>query len=228
MKRKIILMGGKTHVVSLPATFVKTNNIRKGDEINLEVDGNNLKLTAENVSKTNEVTIEITDENMIEPSLNLFYALGVDQIKILCNPELLDQIKESIEDFFGLEIITESPKGCIIKSLAIIMPDIDNFVNQCFFKVASAETPQKVLAAKKTINYCLRVLSKMQTKKAYSYLRILSYLKQSFNLDKELIENLRILAFKFDCSTALKLRCSNIPSSAKELLDVIIGMNIAS
>ena len=34
MKRNIILMGGKTHVISLPLKWVKKYGIKKGEDIN--------------------------------------------------------------------------------------------------------------------------------------------------------------------------------------------------
>ncbi len=226
MKRKIILIGKKTHVISLPTKFVKSNNIQKGQEINLEIDGNQLNLTTENISKEKEISINLENENLIKSSLNLFYSLGIDKLKIICHPLLQTKIKASIEDFFGLEIIKETKNYCVIQSFTFNIPNINNFINQCYYKTQLANTTKKQLKAKEYINLCLRHLSKQQTRQSYNYTRILTTLKHSFHLNQNLLEQLRVLTFKFNLEQALKLRCENLPQEAKDILDVIISLNL--
>lgn len=224
MKRKIMLIGGKTCVVSIPAEFVRNNELKKGDEVSLNLDGNQLQLTTNNLTNTKEISINLDNEKYINQTLTLFYTLGIDQIKINCNSKILEKIENQLESFFGLEIIKYLPQGCIIKSMVIAIPDIDNLLNQCFYKTAKANSQTKIKSTTQTINHLQRYLTKLQTKKANYYLRILAQLK--FLMNESLIEDLRILTFKFNLEDALELRNSNIPKNAKELLDIIIEMNL--
>ena len=66
--RKLIKFGESSHVISLPASWIRKNNLKKGDHIYFEENGNNeLVITAE-IKKfepeQQEITIDIDGKDL--------------------------------------------------------------------------------------------------------------------------------------------------------------------
>ena len=62
MKRSVILMGGKTYIVSLPAPWIKRYGIKKGTELDVEESGSSIIIsTKSGVSIPERFEIDITD-----------------------------------------------------------------------------------------------------------------------------------------------------------------------
>lgn len=140
MKRKLIQMGGRTMVVSLPSPWVKKYNLKKGDEIDLEEKGKNLILGFETKKeiKGQEITIHIPSSDLfMERSLHVWYRRGYDKIIITFDEkDVLRKIKVTIKKLLGFEIINESDKSCIIKAVATGMEEeFDNILRRIFLSL---------------------------------------------------------------------------------------------
>ena len=59
MKRKIIQLAGKTHVVSLPSKYVKKYGLKKGDEVDVEERGAQIVLSHGRETAIEKVTIDL-------------------------------------------------------------------------------------------------------------------------------------------------------------------------
>lgn len=141
MKRKLIQMAGKTMVVSLPADWVKKYNLKKGDEIELNKEGKLITISIDKDYRTeNEISINLpAEEEFLERMLHINYILGYDQIKLSFEDKnVIKQIKQSIKNLLGFEIIQETQNTCVIKSVTTEMgEEFDNVLRRIFFSLIS-------------------------------------------------------------------------------------------
>ncbi len=121
--RKLIKFGNSSHVVSLPKAWTEKNNLKKGDTIYLEENGNNeLILTKE---KNNikipfkKITIDITrkDNKPIQREIVSAYVGNYRQIIIIGDNlnERADFIRETLHNFIALEIIEQTNDRIVAK-----------------------------------------------------------------------------------------------------------------
>lgn len=125
MKRKINLVGQNTLTVSLPKKWVEKNNIKKGDEIELNEDNNKLIICSEVSDSIKEISFNITPYgNMIGRVVGALYKSGYDKIHLTFdNPEILNSIKKELtKGFIGMDMINHTSKSCVIESMAKIDP----------------------------------------------------------------------------------------------------------
>src|SRR3989344_4278822 len=88
MKRKINLVGPNTLTVSLPAKIVKKLNLKKGDELELIEEGNNIVLSSDiNSSEEKSITIDITglSYSSMWRCIRSAYCIGFTKIEIVFN-----------------------------------------------------------------------------------------------------------------------------------------------
>ncbi|MDD5193227.1 MAG: hypothetical protein PHF67_01435 [Candidatus Nanoarchaeia archaeon] len=178
VKRKIVKQGAATMMVSLPAKWIKKNNLSKGDEIDIEDKGNAILIQAEPQSSEKETEINISSltESSIRVIITNCYRLGYNKIKIsFNNPLAIKIISEVINNkLIGFEITKKTEKYCEIEN--ITEPSKDQFDNifskillniEELFEIAEAnlkgerkeflETENKI---QQFDNFCRRVIIK--------------------------------------------------------------------
>jgi hypothetical protein len=123
MKRKINLVGQNTLTVSLPSKWVSSHNIKKGDEINLDEDGQQLILSiGEKQGREKEIDIKVDSGNWryIRLILGSIYKKGYTTIRVSFDKEdVFKQIEKSVNFLMGFEIFEHKPGFCLIKCMAI-------------------------------------------------------------------------------------------------------------
>ncbi len=120
IKRKIVLHGPSTLTISLPATWVKKFNIKKGDELNIEEHGRELRINLEKEFSLEKKEICVGDlKRLGKTSLTASYRQGYDEIKMSYNdPQYLSVIQTLLsKETTGFEIIKQSRNYCLIKDL---------------------------------------------------------------------------------------------------------------
>jgi len=126
-KRKLVKLGTNTLMVSLPAKWVRKNSLKKGDELFVKDNMNQLILTSEKQTTLNQATVKYDSGQT--PSKRLFllpYIRGYDRIKICYeNPDIVDFVEKNMYILTGFEIV-EQKKDCMILS-AIAKVDDANF-----------------------------------------------------------------------------------------------------
>ncbi len=181
MKRKLIQMAGKTMLVSLPADWVKKYNLKKGEEIDLEEKGNQIVLSQKKAIEVEEVKVDLRGHpSFVKRNLNTFYREGYDKIEFVYdNPSIIDEIQEAVDNSLpGFEILSQTSKGCVIKSIA--NPEESEFDstlrrlflvalamgNESFEAVSKGNISElekiknKEMTTNKLANYCQRFLNK--------------------------------------------------------------------
>lgn len=138
-RRKVIQHGPSTHIISLPAEWVKKNNIQKGDD--LVVEQNGWELLVSTNARAPELEIE-QDVSKLTPYLvtRLLardYQKGYDEIKLVHNdPEILGAIKDKVQDLMGFEIIEQDDEMCLIQTVTRSLEiDFDNSLRKAFLIV---------------------------------------------------------------------------------------------
>jgi len=127
--RKIIKFGNSSFVVSLPAAWIKKNNIKKGDSIFFEESNNSdLIFRPNNITTTIKKRIVITATDKSFPDLNR--EIISNYIKGFAVLEIIDEnmltrskdIKDLLQNLIGIEILEQTQKRLIAKDLI----DIDS------------------------------------------------------------------------------------------------------
>lgn len=142
MKRSVIQLAGRTLLVSLPAKWVDANNVKKGDELDLIENGASITINTDNTNSTLE-TKEFDAESvgpLITRYLFALYKKGIDEIKINYNdPSVVDVIRKKImNEAVGYEIISQSPKSCVIKLITSgNITEFDNLLRRSFLLLLS-------------------------------------------------------------------------------------------
>jgi phosphate uptake regulator len=129
MNRKVSLIGPATLMVSLPSKWCRDNNIKKGDDIEIEEDGGKIIISKNKSSKNSkkEVSIEQNNYHLIKYLLRIPYSEGCNEIKIMFkDPGCIETIRKVNQDhFIGFEIVEQTERYCILKNIAF--PEDEGF-----------------------------------------------------------------------------------------------------
>src|SRR3989344_3894477 len=107
MKRKINLVGTGTLTISLPSSWVKKNNLQKGEELEITEKNNELILSSEKKNEEKkEITIDIpSSTNFSRRFIQVPYIQGYDVIKFTSNdPKVFQKIEENMYTVIGFQI----------------------------------------------------------------------------------------------------------------------------
>lgn len=127
--RKVIKFGNSSFVVSLPNTWVKKNNIKKGDSVFFEENNYNELIfrTSNNPKKYKKrILINATNKELIEieREVTANYIKGFNTIEVL-DENMYSRsktIRNILQNLIGLEILEQTQKRLIAKDLS----DIDS------------------------------------------------------------------------------------------------------
>jgi phosphate uptake regulator len=141
MRRKVIQIANSTQLVSLPRKWTLKYGVKKGDELEIEEDKNNLKISVPSKNEgEKELELTINDSSKFLRRL-LFspYIQGYTQIKVnYKDRKIFDLISNELELLMGYEIINQEHDHCIIKRIATAMDDdFDNILDRIFISTKS-------------------------------------------------------------------------------------------
>ena len=137
MKRKVIQLAGKTHVISLPSTWVKQYKIKKGQELDVEPRGRVLHVSTKGEvgETTKNLDISGFSRSLVRRSLGALYKAGFDRFEVrFSHPRELADAQEVIyEEFMGFEIVNQEKNFFSAQRLSHIEPEeLDNVVRRIF------------------------------------------------------------------------------------------------
>jgi phosphate uptake regulator len=185
MNRKLVKHGEATLMVSLPAKWLRQQNLGKGDEISVDEEKNKLVLSSSSISSKKKIKrIYLKDSSeFMSRLLFMNYVRGYDEIHIKFDDnEVLDKIRDCAEELIGFEIIEESENHCLLKNIAIELEfEFDTMLKKLFQTIGEQALKSyeylKTREFKKISN--LRRLGKMGNKYSYFCLRIINNSKTS-------------------------------------------------
>jgi len=150
MGRKVIQQGPNTLGVSLPSTWIRSNSIRKGDEIEVDVSKHKLSLSCKGTSKLRKIQVNITeyDRSSFLKLLTSLYESGYDEIdlrfdrdefldyKINKKVKISDYITKYIDRLIGLEIISQGANNYLLKDISTENErEFENILRRIFFLI---------------------------------------------------------------------------------------------
>lgn len=159
MKRNLILMGGKTYVLSIPIEWVKKHGLKKGDGLDVEQDIGKITISTEGIKPTKKaIAMEYSKEQLIKT-----YQLGYDEIKITGKFNM-QEIESVLNNFMpGFEIMHSGKGFCRIECISEISPkDIDTLIRKAFLLLSNISPKDELRkhSITRTINLCKRCISR--------------------------------------------------------------------
>jgi phosphate uptake regulator len=140
MKRKVIQIADSTQLISLPRKWAVRHGIKKGDELNIEEDGNKIMISTDNTFQPEKVELDITSlDPMILRSIFALYKRGVDEIRInFEDSEQMKYVQAAIgREAVGFEITDQGKNYCIIKNVAGEPGEFDSVLKRTFLLLIS-------------------------------------------------------------------------------------------
>ena len=188
MKRKVIKQGNGTLTMTLPKKWTNKTGIKGGDEIDIQETGNILYVSTKKGFTPKKISIEINklDKAVLDSLLAVLHKSGYDEIELIYDePKLVKIVQKRINStLMGYEIIEQTNKRCLIKSIASQYDsNIDVIVRRVFLVTVSlARNILEILKSRdlsnidelmvleetnnKLTNFCHRILNKNPTEGA--------------------------------------------------------------
>jgi len=209
MKRRVVLHGSSTLTVSLPSDWARKFNVEKGDELNLEEYGRELRISTESTNfEQKQIDIENL-ERVGKSYITSSYRQGYDEIDFTYRDnDYLETIQDLISrEITGFEVVRSQNNRCVIKDLTghnrdefdtalrrawLLILDLSNESLNVVKKEDSINLKNIKLidySINKFSNYCLRILIKKgryDYKKTPPYYHFVKSLEEIADKYKEL------------------------------------------
>lgn len=131
MKRKVIQIANSTQLISLPRQWAQKYGIKKGDELEVDEQGNKICISTEKTQDPGNIEVNITglDRDSFMFLLRALYIRGYNEIKLVFNEpfaehhrigkkvSIISQIHEEANRLTGLEVIQQRENFCVLKVL---------------------------------------------------------------------------------------------------------------
>ena len=130
MRRKLIQHGLSSLTISLPIKWVKENNLKKSDEIELDELNGKLIISTKKHYKPKKIEVDISNSQlMIRKIIGATFKSGYDEANIRFSSfEELKAVQDLMrEQFSGFEIINQSRNHILIKNVS--QPNFEEFNN---------------------------------------------------------------------------------------------------
>ncbi len=141
MKRSIIQLGGKTHVVSLPQHWIEKLGIKKKDEVEVTERGEELIITPKNNHGKKKIKMRIKDENkrFLKHLFLILGSLGYDEVEIeLANLGLVPLLHETAHEFSNFVLVEQKKTTCIYKVVSQESKEDFNYIFEKCFSVTQS------------------------------------------------------------------------------------------
>jgi phosphate uptake regulator len=180
MRRRIVQQGPATLMISLPAKWVKKQGLKKGDEVDIELEESTLLVRTERKPQLQKTSINLSDYGSIASrAIGALYKQGYDQIEILfSSPKDMNIVNKNLKEFVGFEIIKQTTKACTIREISVAKEDefdiilnrtmllLKSVADDCYNSLKSKDMnllktiPARDQTINKYANYCRRILNK--------------------------------------------------------------------
>lgn len=181
MRRKVSLVGPATLSVSLPSKWAKANNVKKGDEVEVTEDDDNLIIGVRSNNKAEKVTLDVRGiPDVLYRVVGALYKAGYDEIELNYDSpqELAILQKELGRSCVGFELVEQTKSRVVIRSISKLEEDeFETILRRCFLSVLGmagdsleaiknqdTELMQKVILSDDSVNrysdICRRIINK--------------------------------------------------------------------
>lgn len=153
MKRRVIQIANSTQLISLPRKWTQQFNIKKGDELEVEEQGNKIIVGTEKTQEPGNIEVDITgaDRDFLLFLIRTLYVKGYNEIKLVFSNPLIDhhrlgkkvtvisEVHVEMNRLTGIEVIQQRENFCILKVLSeSSIKDFDVILRRLFLLVRDA------------------------------------------------------------------------------------------
>ncbi|MFT7616001.1 MAG: phosphate uptake regulator [Candidatus Woesearchaeota archaeon] len=181
MIRKLIQLSPSTSVVSMPAKWLKKQNLKKGDEVTLTQTDNSVIISTTHTKAFSKVTLDLTmlDQKVFLTHVEAAYIAGYDEITLLINSQKESNLLLSVaNEVPGMIVSQQSNKKVQFKDITgNAQEDVDVILNRVFNMIiallvectehlkakdwsALSDVKKKDYAINSYISYCQRQINK--------------------------------------------------------------------
>ncbi len=134
MKRKVIQIADSTQLVSLPRKWCLANNIKKGDELDVDPTGSKLMVSCDSKPQIERAEVDLKEYGILASrQIHALYKRGIDEIKVNYSPEDIGTIQKILSnETVGFEIIEQGKNYCIIKNVSGHLEGFDSVLRRAF------------------------------------------------------------------------------------------------
>ncbi len=135
MKRRLIQIGKSTLLLSVPRDWVKSNNLAKGDEVELNTDQDKLSVVCNSRVTKQRLGLDISGYKGMLPRLIYgLYRAGYDELELNSqDPSQIDKVKAIIwKEAVGYEIMEQKGDKCTIVNITGKFDDFDHLLRRLF------------------------------------------------------------------------------------------------
>jgi len=139
MRRKVIQIAESTQLISLPRKWCLANNIKKGDELNVEPKGSQLTVASDLKLQIEKAEVTLNDYGILAPRyIHALYKRGIDEIKVNYGPEDSATVQKILSnETVGFEIIEQGKNYCIIKNVSGHLEGFDGVLRRTFLLLSN-------------------------------------------------------------------------------------------
>jgi len=140
MKRKVIQIAESTQLVSLPRKWAMAHGIKKGNELDVKIDGHSVIVSTETITQKEKKDLDVSDLGpMVLRTIVALYKKGIDEIKVMFDkPESIVAVQKVIgKEAVGYEITDQGEHHCIIKHVSGELEDFDSVLRRTFLLLIS-------------------------------------------------------------------------------------------
>lgn len=139
MRRKVIQIANSTKLVSLPKKWCETYKVKKGDEIEVKIDGNKLLILSGNASHIDEILVDVSGltPRLVDRFLARSYQKGYDRITLrFSTEEQLISIRNKVKELLGFEIMDVKRNECLIQTISTKLEiNVETTIRKAFMVV---------------------------------------------------------------------------------------------
>lgn len=212
MKRKIIKLAEKTLVVSLPTTWIDSQQLSKGDELECVVQDNQLVLVPpQQKSKLiKEISLNGISERVLRWQISSLHKQGYDEIVVTdYSPEQYEVLQDLITHLFIGFIVKEKSKLRIVigevtvvdvsefdamlrRGFRLLIQSFEELIELCKEQQETSSLVDIEKDSNKVTNFCERLLNKnlMQKEKGHFWYVV------AWNIEK-IIDNFKYVATEY-------------------------------
>ena len=132
MRRKIIQIANSTQLVSLPRAWALKHNIKRGDEVEVQQQGNQIIISTDKAAEHDAVELDVSglDRSSVIYYIRSAYRCGFNTIKVkfknsTCRhyrtgktKNMLSVIHREVNRLVGIDIIQQKEDFCVIKAIS--------------------------------------------------------------------------------------------------------------
>ncbi len=179
MRRKVIRLGTNSLLVSLPSNWAKRHGIRKGDEVEMSVTPNQVRITSSQSARKNTALALADDPAVAARQIKIAYKKGVDELEVQYNnPKAYSSALAELKNLIGFEVVESGKTRFKIKNIATgDAGDFGTVLRRVFLallemaesaeescRTGGADAKERVNAAESNIDrltdFCKRLLNK--------------------------------------------------------------------